>query len=138
MRVRKMNQVYVKLHDLTKVKLKTAGNTSVVQFTAGNNKTCTVRNLSKDTYLDTRTGEVKQKKKSESRYQSPKSVRKSINRLTDLMRCNAIDSAKCKWITVTYENVMTDGKQAFLDAKLFLRKLKRYQTVRTVLREDGG
>ena len=53
MRVRKMNQVDVKLHDLTKVKLKTAGNTSVVQFTAGNNKTCTVRNLSKDTYLDT-------------------------------------------------------------------------------------
>ena len=68
MRVRKMNQVDVKLHDLTKVKLKTAGNTSVVQFAAGNNKTCTVRNLSKDTYLDTRTGEVKQKKKSESRY----------------------------------------------------------------------
>ena len=41
-------------------------------------------------------------------------------------------------LTVTYENVMTDGKQAFLDAKLFLRKLKRYRTVRTVLREDGG
>ena len=51
MRVRKMNQVDVKLHDLTKVKLKTAGNTSVAQFTAGNNKTCTVLNLSKDTYL---------------------------------------------------------------------------------------
>lgn len=47
MRVRKMNQVDVKLHDLTKVKLKTAGNTSVVQFTAGNNKTCTVRNPSR-------------------------------------------------------------------------------------------
>ena len=96
MRVRKMNQVDVKLHDLTKVKLKTAGNTSVVQFMAGNNKTCTVRNLSKDTYLDTRTGEVKHKKKSESRYQSPKSVRKSINRLMDLIRCNATDPAKCK------------------------------------------
>ena len=126
MRVRKMNQVDVKLHDLTKVKLKTAGNTSVVQFTAGNNKTCTVRNLSKDTYLDVRTGEVKQKKKSESRYQSPKSVRKSINHLRDLIRCNATEPAKCKWITVTYEEVMTDGKQAFLDVKLFLRKLKRY------------
>ena len=63
MRIRKLNSVDVKLHDLTKVKLKTAGNTSVVQFTAGNNKTCTVRNLSKDTYLDVRTGEVKQKKK---------------------------------------------------------------------------
>lgn len=50
MRIRKVNSVDVKLHNLTKVKLKTAGNTSVVQFTAGNNKTCTVRNLSKDTY----------------------------------------------------------------------------------------
>lgn len=126
MRIRKVNSVDVKLHDLTKVKLKTAGDTSVVQFTAGNDKTCTVRNLSKDTYLDVRTGEVKQKKKSESRYQQPKSVRKSINRLMDLIRCNATDPVKCKWLTVTYKDVMTDGKQAFLDAKLFLRKLKRY------------
>ena len=126
MRIRKVNSVDVKLHDLTKVKLKTADNTSVVLFTAGNNKTCTVRNLSKDTYLDVKTGEVRKKKKSQSRYQSPKSVRKSINRLMDLIRCNATDSAKCKWLTVTYKEVMTDGKQAFLDAKLFLRKLKRY------------
>ena len=91
MRIRKLNSVDVKLHDLTKVKLKTAGNTSVVQFTAGNNKTCTVRNLSKDTYLDVKTGEVRKKKKSESRYQSPKSVRKSNNRLMDLIRCNTTD-----------------------------------------------
>lgn len=48
MRIRKLNSVDVKLYDLTKVKLKTVGNTSVVQFTAGNNKNCTVRNLSKD------------------------------------------------------------------------------------------
>ena len=91
MRIRKLNSVDVKLHDLTKVKLKTAGNTSVVQFTTGNNKTCTVRNLSKDTYLDVKTGEVRKKKKSESRYQSPKSVRKSNNRLMDLIRCNTTD-----------------------------------------------
>ena len=91
MRIRKLNSVDVKLHDLTKVKLKTAGNTSVVQFTTGNNKTCTVRNLSKDTYLDVKTGEVRKEKKSESRYQSPKSVRKSNNRLMDLIRCNTTD-----------------------------------------------
>ncbi len=126
MRMKKVSAVGVKLYDMTKVKMKTAGNTSVVQFTAGNNKSCPVRNLSKDNYLDKKTGEVKSKKKSESRYQFPKSVRKSINRLMDLIRCNATDPAKCKWITVTYEEVMTDGKQAFLDAKLFLRKLKRY------------
>lgn len=126
MRVRKVSSNDIKIHDSVQVKLKTAGNTSVVQFTAGNNKTCSVVNLSKDTYLDKKTGEVKQKKKSQSRYQSPKSVRKSINRLMDLIRCNATDPAKCKWLSVTYGDVMTDGKQAFLDAKLFLRKLKRY------------
>ena len=126
MRVRKVKSDAVKLSETTTVKLKTSGNTQVVQFTAGNNKKCPVKNLSKDTYLDKKTGEVKQKKKSANRYQSPKSVRKSINRLMDLIRCNATDSAKCKWLTVTYADVMTDGKQAFLDAKLFLRKLKRY------------
>lgn len=126
MRIRKMKSVDVQLHDSTKVKLKTAGNTSVVQFTAGVNKSCPVQNLSKDTYLDKKTGEVKQKKKTENRYQSPKNVRKSINGLMDLIRCNATDSAKCKWITLTYASVMTDGKQAFLDAKLFLRRLKRH------------
>lgn len=102
MRVRKMKSVDVQLHDSTKVKLKTAGNISVVQFTAGVNKSCPVQNLSKDTYLDKKMGEVKTKKKSSNRYQSPKSVRKSINRLMDLIRCNATDSAKCKWLTVTY------------------------------------
>ena len=113
MRMKKISAVDVKLYDMTKVKLKTAGNTSVVQFTAGNNKSCPVRNLSKDTYLDTKSGEVKTKKKSENRFQSPKSVRKSINRLMDLIRCNATDPAKCKWITVTYEEVMTDGKSSW-------------------------
>ena len=126
MRIRKMQSVDVQLHDSTKVKLKTAGNTQVVQFTAGVNKSCPVQNLSKDTYLDKKTGEIKAKKKTENRYQSPKSVRKSINRLMDLVRCNATDSVKCKWITVTYADVMTNGKQAFLDAQLFLRRLRRY------------
>ncbi len=102
MRVRKVSADDVKLYDLTQVKLKTAGNTQVVQFTAGNNKSCPVKNISKDEYLDKKTGEVKAKKKSESRYKSPKSVRKSINRLMDLIRCNATDHARCKWITVTY------------------------------------
>ena len=126
MRIKKIDSDTVKLCETTKVKLKTAGNTRVVQFTAGNNKSCPVQNLSKETYLDKKTGEIKQKKISENRYQSPKSARKSINRLGDLIRCNATDPAKCKWLTVTYKDVMTDGKQAFQDAKQFLRKLKRY------------
>lgn len=126
MRIQRKNADAVKLYDITPVKLKTAGSTQVVQFTAGNNKSCPVRNISKDTYIDMKTGEIKNKKKANNRYQSPKSVRKSINRLMDLIRTNATDSSKCKWITLTYANVMTDGKRAYLDAKLFLRRLKRF------------
>ena len=48
MRVRKVNSNDIKIHDSVQVKLKTAGNTSVVQFTAGVNKSCPVQNLSKD------------------------------------------------------------------------------------------
>ena len=53
MRVRKVNSEGVKIHDSVQEKLKTAGkkkttgNTSVVQFTAGYNKSCPVRNLSR-------------------------------------------------------------------------------------------
>ena len=41
MRVRKMNSDGVKIHDSVQVKLKTAGTTQVIQFTAGNNKSLT-------------------------------------------------------------------------------------------------
>jgi hypothetical protein len=125
MRVKRMNSDEVKVADSAIVKFKTAGNTSVVQFTAGVNKSCSVKNISKDLYLDKKTGEIKEKKKSKNRFQSPKSVRKSINRLMDLIRCNVTDVEKCKWVTLTYSEVMTDGKKVFSDAKLFLRKLKR-------------
>jgi len=83
MRVRKVSSNDVKLYDLTQVKLKTAGNTQVVQFTAGNNKSCPVRNLSKDEYLDKKTGEVKEKNKLKNRQQVPKSVRKLSQSITN-------------------------------------------------------
>lgn len=125
MRIKRKDANVVKLHENSQVKVKTAGATTVVQFCAGQNKKCPVQNLSKDIYMLKETGEIKEKMKTENRYQSPKSVRRSINRLMDLIRCNVTDVDKCKWVTLTYSDVMTDGKKAFLDAKLFLRKLKR-------------
>ncbi len=52
MRIKKVNEDAVKLCKKSKVKLETAGSTRVIQFMAGNNKTCPVKNLTKDTYLD--------------------------------------------------------------------------------------
>ncbi|MBQ9232511.1 MAG: hypothetical protein IJ167_00555 [Lachnospiraceae bacterium] len=118
------NQLYIAQN--AEVSLKLAGNTAQVTFTAGKNRKCPIKNLSKDEFVDLSTGEVKKRRHSENRFQSPKSVRKSINSLMDLIRCNASNPANCKWITLTYQEEMTDCKRVFKDNKAFLRKLRNY------------
>ena len=108
MRVRKVDSDAIKLYESSQVKFKTTGTIREVQFSAGVNKSCAIQNISKDTYLDKATGEIKERKHNTNRFQSLKSVRKSINRLTDLIRCNATHPAYCKWITLTYADTMTD------------------------------
>ena len=94
------NQFYIAQN--AEVSLKLAGNTAQVTFTAGKNKKCPIKNLSKDEFVNLSTGEVKKRRHSENSFQSPKSVRKSINSLMDLIRCNATNPSNCKWITLTY------------------------------------
>ncbi len=118
------NQLYIAQN--AEVSLKLAGNTAQVTFSAGKNKKCPIKNLSKDEFVDLSTGEVRKRNHSKNRFQSPKSVRKSINSLMDLIRCNATNPANCKWITLTYQEEMTDCKRVFKDNKAFLRKLRSY------------
>ena len=108
---KKVNSDEVFLGEESQVKFKTAGNTREVVFSAGVNKKCPIQNISKDKYVDKKTGEIKERKKTENRYQSPKSVRKSINRLMDLIRCNTVDSIHCKWLTLTYTEIVCGWKQ---------------------------
>lgn len=126
MRIKKVNSDAIKLYETSQVKFKMAGNIREVQFMAGNNNRCPIQNISKDKYLDKETGEIKERKKSDNRYQTPKSVRKSINRLMDVIKCNATEPSHCKWITLTYGDAMTDHKKVYEDGKMFLRRLQRY------------
>lgn len=132
---RKVSSDKVFLSKESQVKLKTAGNIREVVFSAGVNKQCPIQNISKDKYVDKKTGEIKEKKKTENRYQSPKSVRKSINNLMDLIRCNAAEKSHCKWITLTYKEPMTDGSKIFGDGKKFFRRLQSYLDKRSDLSE---
>ena len=120
MRVRKVDSDAIKLYESSQVKFKTTGTIREVQFSAGVNKSCAIQNISKDTYLDKATGEIKERKHNTNCFQSPKSVRKSINRLMDLIRCNATHLAYCKWITLTYADTMTDGKRVYDDGKMYV------------------
>jgi hypothetical protein len=136
MRIKKVDSKSIFLQEETEVKFKIAGNMREVQFSAGVNRRCPIQNISKDKYLDRETGEIKERKKSENRYQSPKSVRKSINKLMDLIRCNAIEKSYCKWLTLTYADAMTDHEKVYEDGKMFLRRLQRYLNNQTDL-SDG-
>lgn len=120
MRIKKVDSKSIILHEETEVKFKIAGNTREVQFSEGVNIRSLIQNISKDKYLDKETGEIKERKKSENRYQSPKSVRKSINKLMDLIQCNATGTSYCKWITLIYADAMTDHEKVYKDGKCFL------------------
>ncbi|MEG1876801.1 MAG: hypothetical protein RRX92_07340 [Lachnospiraceae bacterium] len=133
MRIKKISSDKVFLHEESQVKFKTSGNIREVQFLAGVNNKCPIQNITKDTYMDKATGEIKKRKHSENRFQSPKSVRKSINRLMDLIRCNATNSEHCKWITLTYADAMTDHKRIYEDGKMFLRRLQNFLDKRSDL-----
>lgn len=45
LRIKKVNPDAIKLYETSQVKLKTAGNTREVQFTAGNKTYCPIQNL---------------------------------------------------------------------------------------------
>ena len=72
MRINRKDANVVIICEASQVKGKTAGDTTVIQFCAGQNKKFPVQNMSKDTYQLKETGEIKEKKNSESCYQLPK------------------------------------------------------------------
>ena len=72
-----------------------------MQFTAGNNKSCPVRNLSRDTYLDTKTGEVKQKKKCDNQRAGKVSQRLSYDAAGNLLTTR---DALGRGMTYTYNS----------------------------------
>lgn len=126
MHIKKVDFKSIQLHETSQVKLKTVENTREVQFTAGNNNHCPIQNIFKDKYLGKETCEIKERKKSVNRYQTPKSVRKSINRPMDLIHCNnATEPSRCKWIPLTYAYAMTDHTKVYEDVKMLLRRLQR-------------
>ena len=64
MSIKKVSPDVFKIYETSQVKLKTAGNIREIQFTAGTNNHCPIQNISKDKYMDKKTGGIKERKKS--------------------------------------------------------------------------
>ena len=101
------------------VRVKEMGNVVEVMYSERTNRKIFIKKISDNEYIDLRTGEVKECKKIDNRAQNLNSVRQSLCRLRDLLNTNITDVKKCRWVTLTYAENMTDPKRLYEDFKKF-------------------
>jgi len=109
---------------LDEVRVKEMGNVIELMYSDKKNSQIVIKKLNNDEYVDLRTGEVKQFQKIENRACDLNSVRQSLGRLRDLLNTNITDTSKCRWITLTYSENMTDSKKLYEDFKNFNKRMR--------------
>lgn len=105
-----------------KVTVKECGNITDVTFCQKQSYGGVTRKLDKDTYLDTRNGEVKEFIHHEKRIDDTKSVKRTLKNGRDMINANITDVSKWRMITLTYAENMTDTKKLYNDFKNFWHK----------------
>lgn len=85
-----------------------------------------IKKLDKDSYVDTRTGEVKDFTHSDIRIGNVESISRSLRNLRDIINTNVTDVKKCLWVTLTYAENMTDGVRLYNDYRKFNMRFQRF------------
>ena len=108
-----------------KVRVKEMGNITEIMYSDSYESKCSIKKIDKHTYMDLRSGEVKEFKKMENRACDIASIRKTLGRLRDYLNTNITDVEKCKWVTLTYQENMVDTEKLYNDFKMFNRRLRK-------------
>lgn len=123
MEIRKIDDIQV--NECSLVRVKEMGNITEIMWSDSYYSECNIVKLSKDTYLDKRDGEVKEFQHIENRACDIKSISKTLGRLRDYLNTNITDVSKCRWVTLTYKDNVTDPEKLYNDFKLFNRRLRK-------------
>jgi hypothetical protein len=83
-----------------------------------------IKKINGHEYVDLRTGEVFDYEVIQNRSENLDSVRRSLGRLRDYINTNVVDVTKCKWVTLTYAENMTDTKRLMRDYEKFVKKAR--------------
>lgn len=123
MKVEKLEEDY-KITNHQIVRVKEMGNVVELMFQENRNNSNVIKKISSNEYIDKRTGEVKEFVHIENRSQAVNEVRKSLGRLRDYINTNVTDVERCKWVTLTYKENMTDTKRLYEDFKKFNMRMR--------------
>ncbi len=108
------------------VTVKLCGNVIEVKHSVHGPPEIVIEKLDADTYIDTRTGEVKEFRHTTSRAEDKASVAQSLRNLRDLINANLTDPETALWVTLTYRENMTDTKRLYDDFHAFWKRFRRY------------
>ena len=78
--------------------------------------------LDKDSYIDTRTGEIKLFDHGDSRIDNAQSVRQSIGRFRRVVNANVTIAEQWRFLTLTYRENMTNTKKLYNDFGNFWKR----------------
>ena len=122
MKVEKIDNVEIFPDD--KIKLTTMGNVyEVLRMDRINKKSC-ILVLDKDSYIDLRTGERKEFEHHDNRACDRNELRKTMRRLRGIINANCVDVSKCRWITFTYQDNMTDTERLYSDCRKLIKRVR--------------
>ena len=114
------------------VRVKSTGHITELMWVEKRNTKMYIRKVSADEYIDIReepdpeTGELILHKfnRSNNRAENKAGVAKSLALGRDLLNTNITDVNRCRWVTLTYAENMTDPKRLYEDFKNFNKRLR--------------
>lgn len=110
----------------TLVTVKLCGNVIEVRHSVYGPPEITIEKLDADSYVDLRTGEVKEFQHTTSRAEDKASVAQSLRKLRDIINTNLTDPETALWVTLTYRENMRDAQRLYEDFHAFIKRLRRY------------
>lgn len=107
------------------VRLKTMGNVQEIFWSSKRSSGNFIQKLDKDHYVNLQTGEYLEFEHQKNRSENLQSVARSLSQGRDLLNANIVDTKKCRWVTLTYSDNMTDPKKLQKDFENFNVRLRR-------------
>lgn len=117
------------------VKVTTMNHLVEIQYMEKVNTESHIRKLDSDSYVDLKTGEIKEFEKTVNRSQLENSLRKTFNKLRELINTNFDGSENELFVTLTYKGELQtkDTKKVYTDFDKFMKRIKyKYRNASTI------